>query len=527
MRNGFVFVLGLVSAVAISSCGKKKSKIEDQVNNGISNTLAIGYPDGLSIPSFPQTTAGATALNLDPNDTKGQTLEQKREDQKKILEGNTEDCFENLKARLGKQGGPQERCYEFDQEMIYGYRGNDTNPFGTTNGLSRKDGSQEVCMVSFARSEMQEIELQIDGMLDRAQAMACLAKKNGKALPDSANQELDMTSLMNEKRPTDKPDAPQFSSVKLRRLADVEGRPVYQTEIKSTRSGGVAEELTILHSPASSSDNNTYNGIITVKRSGDARDDNKTGVLSIEYARAKDGDAQKIRASVRRARFSTAVTELFDSTGRVNLQGLATNADNNVVNAISLVEFDMNQSDNTGSLVYWKNPGGSDGEAARGFVFKVDKDSSGKLKGCSISGAVRNVSIRKSLRNPSDANLTLKPTGFYHPFFHGESCSNPNGTGDVCSTPVAAGVAGYDFKRSDGSGYWKKVAITGANGDSFTRDQTGPLVSRQCFIQNDAGQYVIDGSANLGDAGFELIETTSEKFIAPPKIEGVKDRPLK
>ncbi|MFZ9521033.1 MAG: hypothetical protein ACO3A4_11215 [Silvanigrellaceae bacterium] len=530
MVHSRFLVLGLAGAVAVSSCGKKKSTAEEQLVSAVSNALAVGYPEGLSIPSFPKTTTTTAALTLEFADSDEKTLGQKVVEQQKILKGEVEDCFAGLKARLDKQRGPEELCYEFDQEMIYGYKqkGSETpKVYGTTSGLSRKTGSSEVCMVSFAREEMRDIELQIDGMLDRAQAMACLAKKNS---INMTNNEADLTELMNSKRPTDRPDAPTFTSVKLKRLADKDSRPVFQTEIKSTRAGGVAEELTIVHSAASDSDNTTYNGIITVKRSGDQlRDQGKVSALSIEYARAKDGDNQKIRASVRRANFATTVTEMFDTTGRVNLQGLAQNADNNVANGISLVEFDVNQSDNSGNLVYWKNPGGIDGESARGFVFKVEKDTDGKMKGCSISGAVRGVSIRKSLRSPADASLELKPNGFYHPFFHGPNCSF-DGSGDVCQNPTA-GTGDYDFTRAasgdEPAAFWKKTAIAGGNGDKFVRDQTGSLVSRQCFKQNDLGEYLIDSTAGLGVAGFELIATTDPKFIAPPRLEGVKDKPLK
>jgi hypothetical protein len=530
MVRNIVFVLGLASSVAILSCGKKKSEVEEQVTSAVSSALAIGYPEGLSVPSFPKTTS-TSALTLEFAESDEKTLGQKEADEKKIRNGEVEDCFAGLKARMEKAPRTEETCYEFDQEMIYGYKnmGSGTpKVYGTTTGLSAKTGSSEVCMVSFAREEMRDIELQIDMMLDRAQAMGCLAKKYNVTM---TNNVADLTELMNTKRPTDRPDAPTFTSVKLTRLPDKEGRPVFQTEIKSNRTGGVVEELTILHSAGSATDNTTYNGIITVKRSGDTqRDQGKVSALSIEYARALDGADKKLKASVRRASLATTVTEIFDTTGRVNLQGLAENADNNTAAAISMVEFDVNQNDNTGNLVYWKNPGGNYTEAARGFVFKVEKDTDGKSKGCSISGAVRSVSIRKSLRNPTDTTLELKPNGFYHPFFHGAGCSF-DGTGDVCSTPTA-GSGGYDYKReasgNEPEAFWKKTQIAGANGDSFVRDQTGPLVSRQCFKQNDSGEYVIDGSAGLGAAGFELIATNdTTKFIAPPKLVGVKDKPLK
>ena len=506
-------VLGMAGAVAVLSCGKKKSDAAEQINAAVSNALAVGYPEGLSIPSFPKTTTTA-ALNLEFADSDEKTLGQKVVEQQKILKGEVEDCFAGLKAGLQRQPGSGETCYQFDQDMIVGKKGSEPER-GTADGKSKKTGSNEACMVSFARDEMRDIEIQIDNMLDRAQAMACLAKKNNVTM---TNNEADLTDLMNSKRPTDRPDAPTFTSVKLKRLADKDSRPVFQTEIKSTRAGGVAEELTIVHSAASDSDNNTYNGIITVKRSGDnTRDQGKVNALSIEYARAVDGVNKKIKASVRRANFASTVTEMFDSNGRVNLQGVAVNAQNDTVGAISFVEFDVNQSDNTGNLVYWKNPGGNDGEAARGFVFKVENAGDNKVKGCAISGAVRGVSIRKSLRLPTDASLELKPNGFYHPFFN---CESSPGVYNACTGTPATG---YNLARDDG--HWKNLSITSTDATNFVNQQQGSLVSRQCFSQSATGEYEIAETTNA--AGFELIATTDPKFIAPPKLEGVKDRPLK
>ena len=110
MQKRYILILGLASSVAVMSCGKKKSTSAQEVSDAINNALAIGYPDGLSIPTFPKTTTTSSlalseddALGIDANDTKGQTLAQKRDDAKKILEGGVEDCFANLKSRGAQQ----------------------------------------------------------------------------------------------------------------------------------------------------------------------------------------------------------------------------------------------------------------------------------------------------------------------------------------------------------------------------------------------------------------------------------------
>lgn len=511
MQNKSLLLFGMASAVAVLSCGKKDSASTDEVTDVITNALAIGYPDGLSIPTFPQTTSasalvGDGTLYLEENDTKGQTLKQKREDAKEILNGKVEDCFQNMKKRLRLnflQG--QEKCYEFDQDMIYGYRGDLTKLAGTTSGLSTKQGSTEVCMVSFAREQMKEIEQIIDQQLDRAQAMACIAKKNGRELPAAAGGELDITEDMKNKRPTDG-IAPQFESVKLKRLADNDGKPVFETTVQS-KIGTASEKLTIIHRPESATDNSSYNGVISIQRSGDQnRDKGKTMLVSVEYSRSGDN----VKASVRRARFASSLTPVFDDGGRVNFAAVPQNADNQTVEGISLVEFDMNPNDSTGTLSYWKNPGGNYNESARGFVFKVEKDGEFN-KGCAMTGAARDLSIRKALSE----STVLKPSGWYHPFFNGTT---------------AAGVPEYDYQKTENgqNAKWKKPAIDGPVATAFVTQQIGDSVSRQCFKQDSSGNYGLDADAGIaGSAGYELITTSDAKFIAPPDVTSIKGRTFK
>jgi hypothetical protein len=281
---------------------------------------------------------------------------------------------------------------------------------------------------------------------------------------------------------------------------------VYETNIKVTNRGK-AEELVILHSPASTDNNDTYNGVISIKRP----EADKTSALSIEYARTDVASVKTIKASVRRGNFASSYTTLFDQNGRVNYADLQDNADNNTVSGMMQVEFELNQSDSTGSLSYWKNPGAGINEAARGFVFKVEKDpTTSRLKGCAISGAVADTSIRKALK----LQKTLKPDGWYHPFFYG---SNPSD------------MSGYDFRGTNSTAYWKKPALaSSSDAQTFVTNQTGGMVSRQCFLQDSSGNYSIDSGAGIGGtAGYELIQVTDPKFIAPPPLEGITGKKFK
>lgn len=531
MKN--FYVIGLASAVAVLSCGKKKSEeAAQQISDAINNALAIGYPDGLSIPTFPQTktTSSLTSedgLNLEENDTKGQTLQAKRDDAKKILEGGVEDCFANMKKRLRDPTDTLEKCYEFDQEMIFGHMGDpNTNLKGTKNGLSTKTGSTEVCMVSFARDEMRQIEEMIDQQLDRAQAMACIAKKNGKILPAAAGQSIDIKDDMNAKKPVGISNAPTFGTVTLSRLADKDSLPVYETKVVTTFPDGRSEEMTLTHSPTTA-DNSEYSGVIAIKRSGLAGDkQGQTAMnmyMSLQYTRKNENGAKKIKASVRRARMATTVTNPFDGDNLVNFSGVADGAANDVVNAISLVEFDVNQTDSTGTLSYWKNPGGSLTEAARGFVFRVEKDTDTTVKGCAISGAsfrnenTQNPNEGTSIRYALGQGTTIKPNGWYHPFFQAGTAED---SGD------------YNFKKTvnlpngqSGTARWRKTGDGDTTEAKFSKNETGNAVSRQCFKQDADGKYVIDG--NFGTLGYELITIGSPNFIQPPDLAAVKQKKMK
>lgn len=118
------------------------------------------------------------------------------------------------------------------------------------------------------------------------------------------------------------------------------------------------------------------------------------------------------------------------------------------------------------------------------------------------------MSIRKAL-----ATATLvKPTGWYHPFFH--------------SGAALSGNPNYDFENSSDNSKWKKPDIAGALATQFVTDQMGFAVSRQCFKQDSTGAYVLDG--NFGTAGYELVQTSdTSKVFNPPDVSAIKGKVLK
>ena len=86
-----------------------------------------------------------------------------------------------------------------------------------------------------------------------------------------------------------------------------------------------------------------------------------------------------MRFEVRRAAIVNTV-DPFTEDGLVNYAGVSDEATNSDIHAINYVAFDMDVDTNEGNLSYWQNPGGNINEAARGFLFKIEKDDDGALK---------------------------------------------------------------------------------------------------------------------------------------------------
>lgn len=132
------------------------------------------------------------------------------------------------------------------------------------------------------------------------------------------------------------------------------------------------------------------------------------------------------------------------------------------------------------------------------------------------------VSIRKSLKE----GIELKPSGWYHPFFFLDLIPNSNPPQKEAANPDAN--FDYNINRQSRDIKWSKPAIADQTlAAKYVEDQTGNHVTRQCFKQDASGNYVLDNGEISGSAGYELIETNSPKFIAPPNLAAVRDRKLK
>lgn len=525
--------LGIAAITAFGlACDKKDDKRTSTATaesgvEGVTNQLALAYPGGLALSVFP-TENGTTLLD----DSEPKSLKKKHAEAKKVLNGEGNSCLAPAANRFKEEG--IETCYQFDQEMIYGKKG-DRLVHGTKNG---KNGSGEACLVAFARGKVREVESIIERRLGMMQSMLCQAKKDnsGVSLP-AVGDTLDLTDALTNSMagmPADK--KPTVTSATVKRLEDDDGRPSYRYEIKYKK-GEKSREFYVVHSPKSETDNNEYRGIMWSKSA--VNQSGKEPHLSIRYALTGTGTEQKLVGELVRARINPDISaNAFDK----GLLDLNVNADftvdasnnnygrykdendayynnaNEAVEGIMYISFELNLADNSGTTSYWQNPGGNYHENARGMVFKLTNDS--EMKGCGTSGAAgtngSEMSIRKKMKQGADTSL--KAAGFYHPFFTNLTSNGPNSTctfenSDNADYTYKKTCTNSDTNQSEVS-YWHKPDTTTAHVDTWVTAQTGTIFTKQCVTLNN-GMYKIDTTATTSNAGFDLTNTASDAIDSP------------
>jgi hypothetical protein len=467
----------VASALAWSACGKKKSKDSDDESTG----MTPAYPLGLSISVAPQ----SSSTTLADETERERPLKEKKEEAENMLKGRADTCMPKA-IRVQRRPNNDETCYEFDQDMAVGVRPSpDGRTLGTSNGLAKKTGNtSEACMVSFAREEAKQVSAIVDETLGMIQMMLCQANKAGQGLPANDGDVLDF-----------KPN--------MEAAAAAGGKTMPLTKAQMTKSGSnyvsevtaqfplpgktelATRTMKLTHNP--NGDNASYKGVLNITM--DKTFGNKPNykqVMSIQYAKVDN----KVVYELRMANVETAsIGNAFDTNGVVNF-GPATN---DKMEAYKYVAFDMNPDSGEGNMSYWHNPGPGMDEAARGFVFNISADSTGLLKGCASSGAIKDIaagsdlgtSIRKALQN----SLPMTPNGFFHPFQAG-------GLGSFGLTAPSVDAADAELAKT-----WSGTKLSG-------NTQKGPIIARQCFKQASTGVYGIDAEAMAreGTAGYELID---------------------
>jgi hypothetical protein len=526
-------IAGLIVVGAAYGCGKKKSS-----SSGSSDVLAKVYPDGLSVSVYPQTNSTSLALAED----KEQSAKAKNEDAGKRLKGEGE-CFP---PALRKEGPSmlEEKCYEFDYDMIYNTRvnssgGADTYITGTKTGLSNATGSTEACMVAFTRGKVKQLSGMVDRTLGMVQMMICQAKKTGVSAPTSDGESIDFKAVMEAaataagKDPTHMP----VSAAKMTHSGDL-----YVTEIEmkipakpGTPAGASdpKEKIILTHKPTDAAD--TYSGTIVIRRDKDFDNTaSKERILTIAYERSGDSVKYKmLTASVNTAISANAVVngalDLNVSTNAsgdyLDASGVVYPAQNDAVSGIMMVAYNMNPSTSAGNFAYWVNPGAGYVEKPRGFVSNVTADATtGLLSGCSSSGAFSYGSIRKSIKD----GKTIVADGSHHPF----SCQNSGGS----CLPAGATSAQYYTGNRDGvaeKNYIPAFADTGAAiVGNWMKEQSTPnanatvegIVARQCFSQGADGVYTLDTAkmSGSGTAGYHLVPVGDASLPTPPDLGTIK-----
>ena len=532
----------VIIALLISGCSQDGEDKETAAT--AASELAAAYPGGLAISFFPQDSTTAIALA----ESKIKTVAAKKEEAENLINGVTESCLASVFST--SRSSPAITCYEFDQEMIYG-----TNPSNQTAGTRDGKNGNEACLVAFARSQVMSVEEIIDTTLGLVQGMMCQAKKDGVAagLPEvgaSLDLKTSLTTAMGSA-------VSSVTTASISRLSDRNGRPVYRTDITTTKNNET-RELHLIHSPGSITDNTIFDGVLWSKITGYQDPFGQGGggnqpsdpYISVQYGQTQNNDgtyamrAELLRANINEDLAANAfVNGVLDlnvgadftvssgdsNYGNYKKQDGSYYNSNEAVTAITYIGFNLNPATNAGTLSYWQNPGSNYTENARGMIFSLSADaSSGALSGCGTSGAVGSsannaTSIRKAKKDGS----SLTPGGFYHPALNNEG----NGPSGSCTD--ASGSDGVGSYYSRASCYPNSVTIKwyipiATDLDStllsnWTTKQMGSVISRQCVKQTTSSDsYALD---NMPAAGFELLDPTAAatavKIISAPDLSGL------
>ena len=480
----YLFVYSLILTLANLSCSKDSSDSgsgDATIGNASeTNALATTYPDALAISVFPDSSSTSLAL-ADSSDK--ENIKEKRKDIDKRLKGTSDSCMD--RSIFSSDGASETiTCYEFDNDMNP-YNNGPSGGGGTTTG---KHTTGEACMVAFARQEMSESVNRVERSLALISGMICQAKKSGAdtSLPDEGvENEKDFSAALKSAAG----DTMPVTEAKMSRLADIDGRAVYRSDVAITDPKGNAMEVHLIHSPGET----TANGVKEESRTlwmitpglapgqtdpSDNNFANKKRVMSINYTRQEVDGEPRMRFEVRRAAILSSIDPVT-AEGLVNFAGIPEGEGNSTSSSFSFTRFDMHPDTNVGSMAYWKNPGGNYNESARGFLFKIEAQADGSLKGCGVSGATGNVSIRQSLTTATTDD-ELKPVRYWHPF----AASN-----------------------------------TSADKDSrYNGAREGPYVTVQCYKQNIAtGLYEIDTDETAHESGFDVVEQANNTIAPPPE----------
>lgn len=536
----------LASALAVAAaCGMNDDKTDpDDAAEKVRATIkgadaGQAYPQGLRLQLLPDA-QGTTALALQdappppPEDgasgagTEGgeppkgpASLRDAQKRDEKALDGKVDDCLpEVFKRPPAAESGDQ--CYDFDQDML---RSTGAGEKGTADGMDK--AGKNACLVTFAKGKVRKVEDIVDRATGVVQAMLCQSKKGDDAFALPAlGERKDLAPAF--KKAVGK-RAKAVTSANIERLADVDGKPVFRSVVVMTDERGVTRETRLTHSQTGESKDGigVYQGSLVSFTSSESAD--KKQVLTVRYLRSEKEGAVRMKYDLRMADVHKDVAEKAvnedgvldlnygaEAAGerRHTLGGVAQNS-NEVFSGIRQIGFDLDPSSGEGAFSYWQNPGGNFKEPARGMIFSLAKDTSGKLAGCATTGAASS-SVRNFLADGTMGELAPKAT--FHPFLGDDA--------NWQTVPLQSEGVDQTFQKGNVK-VWLPRLSDATLAKEFATRQRANLVTFQCFVQGDAGTYAIDTTKIDEQAGYEVLRTEGNaadegRLLPPPKLDDVQ-----
>jgi hypothetical protein len=241
------------------SAGEALKTVDPAAVEGFVNKLTTAYPSGLALTAFPKSNSKAALALAEDEVAEDKSLKEKHKEAEKIMSGKGESCVAPILMKQ-KKIGDTVTCYEFDQDLIYSesQAGGQKKTMGTLDG---KDSKGEACLVSFARSKIQDVVDNVDRATGMVQTMLCQARKSGTAtdLPE-VGATIDLKAAMGAIMKGG--GAPSMEIATIQRLDDVEGRAVYRTDIVMKEPMGVKRTVHLVHSPGAEGDAAVFNGTL-------------------------------------------------------------------------------------------------------------------------------------------------------------------------------------------------------------------------------------------------------------------------
>jgi hypothetical protein len=467
------------------------------------NALAAAYPQSLALSVFPSTSSSLRLADAGPSVTDetgaDRPPEEKQKEAIERMKGEGE-CFDIHQMGEFKKRFDGIKCYEFDTDMNPIRLAGDTEDrYGTTTGLDGLSGSSQACLVTFTKSQVDEVVHAVDRSLAMVQGLICVEKKvatdEGRDVrkPTVDGDVISLADAINDKLPEKAPIS--FTKADVSAVTNDDGGVTYITEISIKNPFGKTDSITLRHTPATE-EGGSESGILTFLREplGDAaqqppklqqqqppqgQDPNASGdkyaVMTIQYTKSTADGVDNMKAELVRAQINKKY-EPLDDDGLINFAAVPQTAQNSDIHAINYVSFDINPATGEGGLSYWMNPGGNYVESARGLLFNLEADATtGLLSGCGTSGATSDISIRMAV---ADSAKTLAPTRYWHPQ-HNQNVS--------------------------------------PNKDSRYAASEGNFVTKQCVKQNTAGSYGIDTSKTTHERGYDVIAGSDSSVRAPAR----------